>query len=124
MRGGDLSNEVAPAMGIRFERVVKTEEGRLNKALKGYLQSLSRSVDVNVYIISTTERRKALSFLLKWAVPYNEVIHADSLIEIPDIVREHNMLTYYDLDRNVVQNVNSRGSGKIDAKLWTLVQVS
>lgn len=124
MRNGDLSNEIAPSMGLRFEGCIKTAEGKLNKTAKAYLGQLGRNVDVNIIVITTGDRRKALSFLVKWTVPYTRVVQADSLLEIPDIVRENDMIEYWDMDREIVQNVNSRGSGKINSKLWTSVLVS
>lgn len=119
MKGGDLSNESAPGMGVRFEKVIKTEEGKLNKSLKGYLQYVTRSVDVNIFVITTNDRRRALAFLTKWGVPYNEVIEADSSLEIPDIVRENNLLTYFDLDKELLSNIKARGNEKVRAELWT-----
>lgn len=123
MRSGDISNEPASAVGMRFERVIKTEEGKLNRSAKAHLQYLGR-LNINRYVITTGDSRKAIAFLYKWDVPYFRVISADSTLEIPEIVREHDMLAYYDADREIVNNVNSRGHGKVDAKLWTSVEVS
>lgn len=118
MRGGDLSNEIAPAIAMRFERVIKTEEGKLNKAAKAYLQTIHR-IDVNVYIITTGPERKAIAFLMKWGVPYFRVIECTSTLEIADVCREMDVLTYYDYDVELLNNINSRGHGKIEAKQWT-----
>lgn len=120
MRGGDLSNEQAAGLGMRFERVIKTEEGKLNRAAKAYLQTIMR-LDVNVFIITTGDFRKAVAFCVKWGIPYTRVVEAAGTLEIPDIVRENDLVTYYDLDQFVLQNINSRGHGKVDAKLWTQV---
>lgn len=121
MRGGDLSSDIAPSVGIRFERVIKTEEGRLNRSAKAYLQSLLR-LDVNVYIITLGDSRRCMAFCAKWGVPYTRVIGADSTLEIPDIVRENDLLSYYDMDETILQNVNSRGTGKVEVKLWTVIE--
>lgn len=120
MKDGDLSNEIAPIVGIRFERVLKTEEGKLNKKAKGFIESFM-NLDVNVYILTMTDSRKTMAFLTKWAVPYNKVISVDSPFEVADVVREHDMLYYYDVDRDVLQNVNSRGGGKVKVQQWTSV---
>lgn len=120
MRHGDLSNELAPAIGIRFEGVIKTEEGKLNKAAKAFLSSRSLQ-DINTYIITTGARRSALAFCVKWHIPYTDIIQADSTLEVPDIVREHDMIQYWDTDNLILQNVNSRGSGRVEVKQWTSV---
>lgn len=123
MRGGDLSNELAATVGMRFERVIKTEEGKLNRSAKAYLQSINR-LDVNVVIITTGPVRLAASFCLKWGVPYFRIIPAESPLEVPDIVREMDMINYYDIDRDILQNVNSRGGGKVQVKQWTQFEVA
>lgn len=119
MRHGNISNELAPSVGMRFERVIKTEEGKLNRAAKAFLSSKALA-DINTYIITTGEYRKALAFCVKWHIPYTAIIKADSTLEVPDIVREHDMVQYWDTDINILQNVNSRGSGKVDVNQWTL----
>lgn len=118
MRGGNISNDIAPAIGFRFERLIKTEEGKLNRHVKGYIEQVIGDLDLNVYIITTNGQRKALSFCYKWGIPYTRIIQADSLLEIPEIVNENSLLTYYDLDLDVVQNVNSRGRKGVKAELW------
>lgn len=118
MLGGDLSNEMAAGVGFRFERVIKTEEGKLNKSAKAHIQNILR-LDVNLYIITTGDFRKAVAFCVKWGVPYSRILEAAGPLEIPDIVRENDMLTYYDMDQFVLQNINSRGHGKVQAQLWT-----
>lgn len=123
MKFGDLSNELAPGLGFRFERVLKTKEGKLNRAAKAYIESVGR-LDVNVYIITTGDERKARLFLYKWGVVYYRLIQADSLLEIPDICNENKLLTYYDTDVNVLQNVRARGRERVEAKLWTAQEVS
>lgn len=121
MRGGDLSNEAAVGVGIRFERVIKTEEGKLNSSAKDYIHEIMW-VDLNVYLITTGDLRKAAAFCLKWGVPYSKIIEAAGPLEIPDIVRENDLVTYYDMDQMVLQNINSRGHGKVQVQLWTQVQ--
>lgn len=117
MKGGDLSNELAPPTGIRFERLIKTEEGKLNRPLKGFIQNIAR-LDTNILIITTGNERLAVSFLVKWGIPYGRVIEAVSTLEIPDIVNETGMLTYYDIDVDVIQNVNSRARKGVRAQQW------
>lgn len=123
MRGGDISNEPAPAMGIRFERVIKTDEGKLNRAAKAYLERLA-SMDLTIYIITTGDKRKCLSFLVKWGVVYNNVVEADSLLEISDIARENQFITYYDVDTDVLHNVRSRGQNRTAAELWEHYEIA
>lgn len=123
MKLGDLSNEVAPAVGIRFEHVIRTGDGKLNRSAKAFLETLLR-MDSNVYIITTGPERKAMSFLFKWAVPYTRVIEAESLIEIPLICNEHALLTYYDVDNDILQNVRARGKERTKAALWTAREVA
>lgn len=120
MLNGDIGNELAPSVGCRFERVIRTEEGKLNRSAKAYLETIGRTIS-NVYLITTGDRRKCMAFCIKWAVPYFQVIECQSTLEIADVVREHDMLYYYDMDVPVLQNVNSRGAGKVEAKLWTSI---
>lgn len=122
MLRGDLTNEPAPGVGIRFERVVKTEEGKLNNSVKSHLQYIVRNVDANIYIITTENSRKAAAFCVKWGVPYRQIVEAVSDLEIPDICNHMELLQYYDLDQRVVQNVNSRSRG-CRAELWMRVEV-
>lgn len=122
MKGGDLSNEVAPTLAIRFERVLRTEEGKLNRSAKAYLQSL-RNIDINVVIITTKDSRKAAAFCYKWGIPYQRIVECDSTLEIPQVCREMDVLTYYDFDIEILQNVNSRGHGKIDVREWIIPEV-
>lgn len=122
MLGGDISNETAPGVGVRFERIIRTQQGRLNRSAKAYLQSLVQ-LDVNIHIITTGDSRKCMAFCAKWAVPYSKVIAAESDLEIPDIVNENVFIYYYDVDKNLLSNVNSRSRGS-EAKLWTQVEDS
>lgn len=123
MKGGDISNDPAPAMGIRFERVIKTSEGKLNRTAKAFIETLGR-LECNIHIITTEDPRRCMAFLVKWRVPFTRVIGADSTLEIPDICREQHLLTYYDLDKDILQNVNSRGAGDIEVKLFDQVEVA
>lgn len=119
---GDITNDPAPGFGIRFERAIKTEEGHLNRSVKRYLHHVARSIDANIYLITTENPRKAAAFCVKWGVPYRQIVEAASDLEIPDICNEMELVQYYDLDQRVVQNVNSRSRG-CKAELWTQVEV-
>lgn len=121
MRNGDLTNEVAPGIAIRFERVIKTEEGKLNMDAKGFINVLMGRLDVNVYVITTGNRRKAQAFLQKWGVPHTSVIEVETYYEIADVCRENDYLTYYDIDKDALYSVKSRGTAKIEAKQWTSI---
>lgn len=123
MRQGDLSQDLAPAVGFRFERLIRTEQGKLNKAVKGFIQNVLGRLDSNVYIITTEDERKAIAFCVKWGVPYTRVIQADSLLEIPDICIENHLVSYYDYDTHVLQNVRARGKERTDAIQWTQQEV-
>lgn len=115
---GDLSTELAPSIGFRFERVIKNDKGRLNKGAKAYLERVA-ALNVLVIVITTGDARRAMAFMVKWGVPYTRVLAADSFFEVADLVRENDMMTYYDTDRDVLNNVNSRGGGKVEVKQWT-----
>lgn len=123
MRQGDLSSDLAPAVGFRFERLIRTEEGKLNKHVKGFIQNILGNLDANVYIITTNDERKAVAFCWKWGVTYTRLIKADSPLEIPVIANENDLITYYDVDNDIVQNVNSRAKEGVKAELWTSREV-
>lgn len=122
MRNGDLSDEIAPGIGLRFEGIVKTEEGKLNRSAKAYLQSIAR-LDVNVYLITTGDPRRCMAFCVKWGVLGYKVINVTSTLEIPDVVREMGLLTYYDIDDNILANVRSRGQNRVEALRWETFEV-
>lgn len=115
MRGGNLSNELAPAMGIRFENIIKTVDGKLNRAAKAYLEKLD-SQDIRLVVI-TTDKRRALAFMTKWRVPYSQVLEAESSYEIAELCRENDFIFYFDVDTDVLHSVRSRGP-KIAAEKW------
>lgn len=123
MRGGDLSNELAPAIGFRFEEVIKTAEGKLNRAAKGFIEQVGR-LNTNIYIITTGPQRKALAFIVKWGIPYTHVIEAETRLEVADIAREHDLITFFDVDTEVILNLNTRGNKKVKGELWTHREVS
>lgn len=110
MRLGDLSNEMAPATGFRFEGIIKTADGHLNSHGKGFLMSLMADSRFNCYLVTTKDPRKAHAFCLKWGVPYSSIIEVVEL-EIPDVVRERKMVAYWDMDKEVLLNVNARVQG-------------
>lgn len=119
MRGGDLSNELAPIVGMRFEGVVKTGGGKLNRAAKAFAQNLVMNAGYNIYIITTGNHRKALMFCVKWGFPWTQVLEADSVLEIPDICIENELRSYYDVDDQVLSNVRGRGKERVQAEQWT-----
>lgn len=118
MRHGDISAEPAPGVGFRFDRLIQDEDGKVNKDVRAFMQSIWR-LDVSIWIISTQPRRHVLLFLVKWGVVYNHVVHVESTLEIPSVVRANDLLYYYDTDMNVLLNVESRGNGKVKVKKWT-----
>lgn len=117
MRGGNLSNDVARGIGVRFEGVLKTQSGGFSTEGKRYLESVG-SLEINRFIITTGSERKAMAFCYKWSIPYFRVIEASSDLEIANICNEHAFLFYYDVDRRVIENVNSRSRG-VKAIQWT-----
>lgn len=123
MRFGDISNERAAGMGIRFELIVRGQDGSLNKQGKGFLERLASS-EFNIYVITTGDKRKTLAYLAKWNVPYNYVLDAETLFEIADLCIEHKLIQYYDTDTHVVSNVISRGKQRTEGVLWTLEESS
>lgn len=109
MRGGDLSNHPAPSVAVRYEEVIRTHDGALNRAAKAYLQNLWRELNVNVHILTTESARRAMAFCVKWGVPYTKVIETNPL-EIPLLCLENEYATYYDRDKEVLSNVDARAS--------------
>lgn len=123
MKYGDLSREAAASIGVRFEGVIKTQEGKLNRAAKSFLERLEQ-LDVMLYVITSGDYRKCLAFLVKWNVPYNKVISVDSLFEIADVCREQEFISYYDADKDIVYNVKSRGKERVAAEIWDKFEVA
>lgn len=123
MKHGDLSIDLAPAVGFRFERLIKTEEGRLNKSVKAFIENVIGHLDANVYIITSGNERKCRAFLLKWGIVYTRVIEAESPLEIPSICIENRLATYYDYDLDILQNVRARGKDRVEAIQWTMQEV-
>lgn len=118
MKGGDLSADPAPGIGVRFELVLKTQEGRLNRAGKSFLFDLWRDLDINVYIYTTGDRRKAMAFCLKWGIPYTQVIDVETTLEIPLLCMEAQLSTYYDADKDILANVTARAGHITKAELF------
>lgn len=119
MKFGDLSNDLAPIVGFRFEKVIKKSDGKLNKQVKSYMQDVLLKTGCNLYILTTGDRKKALSFCVKYNIPWTQVIEIDSVLEIPEVCIENKMIVYYDNDGEVVYNVNSRGKERVTAQAWT-----
>lgn len=121
MRGGDLSNQLAPYVGIRFERIIKTDEGQLNRSAKAYMERILGK-EVNLVVISN-DKRKALAFLTKWHIPYTQVLQADSRFEIPRLCQEWKLISYFDVDPDTIQDVNSLSRETV-AQLWESYEVA
>lgn len=115
---GDLDNQLAQGIGVRFEECIKRQDGSLDRSMKASMLTWMRNIDANIYVITTGNERKAAAFCLKWGVPYSKVIPVDSTLEIPDVVREMDMRSYWDQDKSILQNVNTRGHGKIRVEQW------
>lgn len=108
---------------MRFEGAIKTDEGKLNRAAKAYLEKI-QDLELTIFVLTTGDYRKCLAYLVKWGIPYHEVIAVDSLFEIADICREHKFVTYYDTDKDVLYNVRTRGKEQVSAELWDKYEVS
>ena len=117
MRLGDLDNHNAPVIGFRFENVVYLS-GSIDRGARAQLEQSMFTRDCNVYIITTMSQRKVQALCFKWAVPYTQVIQADSVLEIPELCRVHRMLEYYDRDAKVLENVGVTGF-QTKAIKWT-----
>lgn len=116
MRGGELSNELGTTLGIRFENVVY-DFGKVNQPGKAFLEHL-QSTNINVYLVTLLEERKAHAWCYKWGIVYQRVIQADSTLEIPDIAVANKFLVYYDTDDRILEAVSARGNPQTKAVKW------
>lgn len=119
LKGGNLSNKAGYSIGIRFEGVVQIGlEKKKNPHAIAYIEYLFNQGDINVFLITLGDERKAMSFCYKWGIPYTRIIKADSYLEIPDICLAHNLITYYDIDTNILEQVGNRGKLRTKAEKW------
>lgn len=117
MRGGDLSNDMAPYVAFSFDRVVKRPDGKLDPRAKGLLLQFMES-DKNVLLITEEDKRKCMAFCMKWGVPWNQVIEVDSVFEIPDVCREIDVLWYWDTSDKILSSVRARGGLQVKVERW------
>lgn len=116
MDRGDLSNDLAPAVGVRFEHVLYNF-GKVNEPGKAYVESLLRR-DINLYLYTTLPDRKVRAWCYHWGVLYTRVISAESTLEIPELCRAHKLMLYVDTDDHILQAVSERGNPQIQIKKW------
>lgn len=117
MRFGNLSNELAHAVGVRFEHVIYNF-GEVNKPGKAFCENLLQQ-HCNLYLVSLLPERKVRAWCYKWGVMYTNILAADSTLEIPPLCQAHHMLAYFDTDDRVLQAVRERGSPRVEARKWT-----
>lgn len=116
MKGGTLSNQVAPGVGVRFEHCVYNY-GKINQPGRAFLDKLL-NIDCNIYLITMLGERKVKSICYKWGLPYTYVLQADSTLEISELCRAHHLQIYYDTDDRVLEAVSARGNPKTEAQKW------
>lgn len=116
MKGGQLSNKLAPGVGIFFEQVVYNF-GKLNEPGKAFLEHLI-SIDCNIYLFTLLSHRKVAAWCFKWAVPYTGIIEADSILELPQLSQAHHLSVFFATDDRLLEAVRSRGNPQIEAKKW------
>lgn len=116
VRYGNLSNELAHSIGVRFEHIVYNF-GKVNQPGKALCEDLLQK-DCNLYFFTLLPERKVKSWCYKWGVMYTNVIKADSTLEIPELCRAHVLLAYFDTDDRLLQAVRERGNPPIDAIKW------
>lgn len=116
MRGGELSNYTAPAVGVRFEWIIYNA-GKLNQPGKAFMESLM-SKEVNAYIFTMLGERKAMAFCYKWHVPYSTIFGCESTLEIAELCVAHKMLVYYDTDDRLLELVAGRGTVQTSTIKW------
>lgn len=124
MKNGNLSDRPSPAIAFRFEGILKTQTGQLNRAGKAKVEDIFNKRDCNIYIVTTEDDRKAKLFCIKWGIPYAHIVVADSKLEIPLICLENKLLRYYDSDKDIVSNVKARAQHVTDAFIFDTVEVA
>lgn len=117
MRSGNLSNELAHVIGVRFENVIYNY-GKVNQPGKAFCEDLLQK-NCNLYFVTTLHQNKVRSWCFKWGVGYTNILVADSLLEIPELCRAHHMLAYFDTDDRLLQSVRDRGTPRIEAIKWS-----
>lgn len=119
MRFGDLSNEPALKVGVRFEEILRRErDGALNRTGKAFLEQLG-NLDTQTVVLTTGDERKAQAFCYKWGISYSHVQAVDSILDLENVCRELGMVTYYDTDKELLQRIRSRGKQPLETILWT-----
>lgn len=116
MKHGDLSNEMAPVIGLRFENIVYNF-GKVNGPGKALCEGLL-SRDCNLYLFSTLPERKVASWCYKWGLGYTRIIEAAGPLEIPELCINHHLTVYYDTDERLLAEVSMRGNPQIRTIKW------
>lgn len=119
MKWGDISNEPAPAIGIRFEEIIRRgDDGKLNRTGKAFCERLVGR-DVALVLFTTGTTRKAQAYSYKWGVPYNGICAVDSVLELVQVCIEQKLIQYWDTDKDILSKINARHRGT-EIRLWTL----
>lgn len=118
MRGGDLTSQLAPAVGVIFEEIVRDfTTGKPNPPGKAFLESLVNK-NFNIYLLTLMDERKTRAFCFKWAIPYTNVIQCDSVLEVPEVCWAHHLSVFYSTNERLLESVRSRGNPRCEAKKW------
>lgn len=113
---GDLSNELATKVAIRFEAVIYNF-GKVNKEGEAFVESCMNK-GFNVLLVTLLPERKAMAWCYKWCVPYTQLVQASSTLEIPEILHYHHVVAYFDTDERLLAEVAMRGNPQIEAMKW------
>lgn len=116
MRTGNLSNEVAKGVGIRFENVLY-DFGKANQPGKAFVENLVTK-GLNIYLLTLNDERKSKAWCWRHAVAYTQLFQCESTMEIADVVQAHGLLAYYDTDDRVLEAVASRGKQQVYTQKW------
>lgn len=115
MRYGDLSSEAAPKVAVRLEAVVYNF-GKVNLEGKAFLESTADK-GFNVLLLTLLDFRKMMAWCYKWGIPYTQIIEADSTLEIPDLLKNHHVVAYFDTDDRLLSEVRFR-CNRTEAVQW------
>jgi len=120
MLHGDISNEPAPKVGFRFEEIIKREEdGRLNRSGKAMVARVD-ALDLEAVLFTTGDERKAAAYCYKWGVKCGKIYSVDSVLDLVQLVREHNLIAYYDTDADILSMIKQRAPKGLEVHKWTL----
>lgn len=116
MRGGNLSNETARGVGVRFEHVLY-DFGKVNPPGRAFIEKLVAQ-GLNIYLLTLNDERKSKAWCVRHNIAYTHLFQCESTLEIAEVAQEHGLLAYYDTDDRVLEAVASRGKEQVYAQKW------